>query len=105
MAPTPTPEQMQDAHKLSVMVYGEGLSEIEKRTAIFLATRDAAIVKQYQEAASIAERVATIQAHRACVGNEHDGMGKLHGNCVVCLVPFPCEYVGNPPTPGPEELR
>lgn len=45
------------------------------------------------------ERVAQLIAHRACGGNEHDGMSKFHGNCVVCLVPWPCEYAGKPPTP------
>lgn len=49
MTPTPSPKQMQDAHKLSVMVYGEGLSGIEKRTAIFLAARDAAKDREIAE--------------------------------------------------------
>ena len=31
-------------------------------------------------------------AHRACCGIEHAPMeGKLHGYCVVCGVPWPCE--------------
>ena len=31
-------------------------------------------------------------AHRACCGTEHAPMeGKLHGYCVVCGVPWPCE--------------
>jgi hypothetical protein len=46
------------------------------------------------------ERVAQIQAHRAIRGVEHDGTtGKFHGDCYVCGVPFPCEYVGAPPRP------
>ena len=44
------------------------------------------------------ERVAQITAHRACCGTEHDpANGKIHGYCVVCGVPWPCEYAGTPP--------
>jgi hypothetical protein len=36
--------------------------------------------------------VAAAMAHRACCGTEHDPPnGKLHGCCVVCGVPWPCE--------------
>lgn len=36
--------------------------------------------------------VAAATAHRACCGAEHDPQnGKLHGYCVVCGVPWPCE--------------
>jgi len=42
----------------------------------------------------INERVAQITAHRACCGTEHDpAHGKFHGCCIVCGVPFPCEYI------------
>jgi len=45
------------------------------------------------------ERIAQITAHRACCGSEHNpAQGKFHGHCVVCGVPFPCEYAGKPPT-------
>lgn len=38
------------------------------------------------------ERIAQLTAHRACCGSEHDpATGKLHGYCVVCGVPWPCE--------------
>ena len=31
-------------------------------------------------------------AHRACCGAEHDpSKGRLHGFCIVCGVPWPCE--------------
>lgn len=44
---------------------------------------------------SYSERVAQLAAHRACCGVEHDPQnGKLHGCCVVCGVPWPCEYAG-----------
>lgn len=50
----------------------------------------------------IDERVAQLLAHRACNGVEHDPMnGKLHGCCVVCQNPWPCEYAGTPPKPPP----
>lgn len=48
--------------------------------------------------AAIIERTAQIAAHRACCGTEHDAAnGKLHGYCVVCGVPWPCDYAGKPP--------
>lgn len=44
------------------------------------------------------ERVAQLTAHRACHSAEHDPQnGKLHGCCIVCGVPWPCEYAGTPP--------
>ncbi len=46
------------------------------------------------------ERVAQLIAHRVCCGTEHDpASGKLHGQCVVCGVPWPCAYAGDPPAP------
>ena len=39
-----------------------------------------------------ADRHAACLAHRACTGTEHDpNNGKLHGYCVVCGVPWPCD--------------
>lgn len=41
------------------------------------------------------ERIAQIAAHRACCSEEHDpANGKIHGYCVVCGIPWPCEYAG-----------
>lgn len=55
---------------------------------------------------AVAERVAQITAHRACCGTEHDpANGKIHGLCVVCGVPWPCEYAGSPLTPPAEAVR
>lgn len=46
----------------------------------------------------IEERIAVLRAHRACCGTEADpANGKLHGYCVVCGVPWPCAYAGDPP--------
>lgn len=46
---------------------------------------------------ALLERVAQLLAHRACISAEHDpSNGKLHGYCVVCGVPWPCEYAGKP---------
>lgn len=48
--------------------------------------------------AALLERTAQLIAHRVCCGMEHDPTnGKLHGYCVVCGVPWPCEYAGIPP--------
>lgn len=36
--------------------------------------------------------LAAALAHRGCCGSEHDpANGKLHGYCVVCGVPWPCD--------------
>jgi len=51
------------------------------------------------------ERLAQMIAHRVCCGTEHDpANGKIHGYCVVCGVPWPCEYVGQLPSPPKEGL-
>ena len=48
---------------------------------------------------AVEERAAQMMAHRACCGVEHDPQaGKFHGCCVVCGVPWPCEYVGPKPS-------
>lgn len=52
-----------------------------------------------------AELLAAAQAHRACCGSEHDpASGKLHGYCVVCGVPWPCDSAKRflPVLPAPE---
>lgn len=37
-------------------------------------------------------KLASALAHRACCGTEHDPLnGKLHGYCIVCGIPWPCE--------------
>ena len=52
------------------------------------------------------ERVVQLITHRACCGTEHDpANGKLHGHCIVCGVPWPCEYAGKPPASAPSEER
>ena len=49
--------------------------------------------------------VAAAIAHRVCIANEHDPMnGKLHGCCVVCGAPWPCESAARFLPPG-EELN
>jgi len=41
---------------------------------------------------NLLNRIAAAIAHRACCGTEQDlANGKLHGYCVVCGVPWPCE--------------
>jgi multidrug efflux pump subunit AcrA (membrane-fusion protein) len=56
------------------------------------------------ELLEVKERTAQIAAHRACCGTEHDpANGKLHGCCVVCGVPWPCEYAGKSPVSAERE--
>jgi hypothetical protein len=50
------------------------------------------------------EMIAAAIAHRACCGSEHDtSMGKFHGYCIVCGVPWPCRtakaFLFNPGDP------
>lgn len=51
--------------------------------------------------------IAACIAHRACCGVEHNpDKGKLHGMCVVCGVPWPCEtaqYFLRQPLSPPEK--
>lgn len=50
------------------------------------------------DTATVLERVAQMTAHRACHAAEHDpANGKIHGFCIVCGVPWPCDYVGLAP--------
>lgn len=44
------------------------------------------------ERAQICERAAQLIAHRECIAHEHDPLnGKIHWNCMVCGVPWPCD--------------
>lgn len=39
-------------------------------------------------------RLTQLVGHRACLGVEHDPEnGKIHGLCVICGVPFPCDLI------------
>lgn len=54
--------------------------------------------------------IAAATAHRACCGLEHDpSQGKLHGCCVVCGVPWPCEtaryFLRAPSAPSVEPTK
>ena len=69
----------------------------EKERLMLKAQHDLTTAEQRGEAS----RVAVLTAHRACCGVEHDpANGKLHGCCVVCGVPWPCDYAGQPPARG-----
>jgi len=47
---------------------------------------------------------ASALAHRACIGAEHNPeQGRLHGYCVVCGVPWPCETASFFLWPAPEQ--
>jgi len=56
-------------------------------------------LEQAQATANVDERVAQLQAHRACGNEEHDPQnGKISGFCVVCLTTWPCEIHRQLPT-------
>ena len=64
------------------------------------------IAEEGKDNLMLTERIAQITAHRVCCGSEHNPQeGKFHGYCVVCGVPFPCEYVGVPPTKQPQQPK
>lgn len=45
-----------------------------------------------EESAKLIADLAAALAHRGCCGSEHDPQnGKLHGYCIVCGIPWPCE--------------
>ena len=52
------------------------------------------------------ERVAQITAHRACHNQEQDlPNGKVAGYCIVCGVPWPCQYSGPHPAQENKEMK
>jgi hypothetical protein len=56
--------------------------------------------------AAYSSDVAAAMAHRACCGAEHDPQnGKLHGCCVVCGVPWPCDTAKHFLRGSPNETR
>lgn len=66
--------ELRDARLDTARVASEGLRAIGRSNELLLRETAAAL------------------AHRACCGTEHDPPnGKLHGYCVVCGVPWPCE--------------
>lgn len=44
-----------------------------------------------ERSGNVAILTAACAAHRACCGREDDGKGLIHGYCVVCGVPWPCD--------------
>jgi len=66
---------------------GEELGDDDRKTTKQVAGSSAPACS-----ADLMNRIASATAHRACCGTEHDpANGKLHGYCVVCGVPWPCE--------------
>lgn len=65
------------------------LAVVTARMSAALTSRDAEIARLKEEQMQMT--VAAI-AHRGCCGCEDDqANGKIHGYCVVCGVPWPCE--------------
>lgn len=79
-----------DAHRDMVEAL-EIESIMDEKSKIAIALRRAkAEAKEY--AWDEAAMRAACAAHRACCGVEADNaQGKIHGCCVVCGVPWPCE--------------
>lgn len=68
-------------------VMGPGSSDWNAVAAAAIAAHQ---VQQGQS--SLNERIAQLAAHRACHSAEHDPLqGRIHGYCIVCGVPWPCE--------------
>jgi hypothetical protein len=52
------------------------------------------------------ERIAQLTAHRACHNQEQDlPNGKVAGYCIVCGVPWPCQYSGPHPAQENKEMK
>jgi len=67
-------------------------ARIETREVSNTSVKDATSEVQSPCNSSLSVLIASAAAHRACCGAEHDPKnGKLHGYCVVCGVPWPCE--------------
>lgn len=72
------------------------LSDVSGYLRFYKAIRDR--LQSNDTNSRLIERTAQIIAHRACCGSEHNpDIGKLHGCCVVCGIPWPCAYAGTPP--------
>lgn len=76
--------------------------ELDEFRALLRSSQAEVAALKAEAGSRLMERTAQITAHRACGGAEHDAMnGKFHGYCVVCLIPWPCEYAGKlPPAPS-----
>lgn len=78
----------------------ETLSEVHP-AALVRALAAEVVSLRAGERQAVAERVAVLTAHRACGNQEQDLQnGKLAGFCVVCQIPWPCEYAGKPTSPA-----
>lgn len=52
----------------------------------------------HTDSEGLLERTAQISAHRVITSPEHAPWnGLAHGDCIVCRIPWPCEYAGKPP--------
>lgn len=69
-----------------VSISPEGTQEATKRLTVEVAEL------RKDSADRLLTKIAACTAHRACRGCEDDqANGKLHGYCIVCGVPWPCE--------------
>ena len=56
--------------------------------------QEISVLKQTVEelAENLQDKIAAATAHRACHSAEHDpANGRLHGYCIVCGIPWPCD--------------
>jgi hypothetical protein len=98
-----TREQALEAALRELVACHSGGGFVEPDESVMAQAREALALPTVPSQPAIdAERVAQLVAHRACCGVEHDtANGKLHGYCVVCGVPWPCDYAGAPPPKVP----
>ena len=67
---------------------------------------DSAYAKGYEDCRFGKERIAQLTAHRACHNQEQDlPNGKVAGYCIVCGVPWPCQYSGPHPAQENKEMK
>lgn len=83
-------EELQQAHNLNNLTTENCDNAVIARDRL---TSELESVKRERDEARFKCDVAILQAHRACCSEEHDpANGKIHGFCVVCGVPWPCDY-------------
>ena len=90
-----TSERLQQLKHLSGRGWLGTLGEEELFTEIERLTRE--VINQAWRRGELEAENARLReqvGHRACLGTEHDpANGKIHGCCVICGEPWPCDYV------------
>ena len=100
LSPKQIAERMDDPEYSSVRDYLDTIAARDNELTLFQRRLKTSEDLRTQLTAMLTdgERVAQLTAHRATHAAEHNpSQGRIHGYCIVCGVPWPCEYAGKPP--------